>query len=214
MKNIKILLLTAVMSLTGCATQQYSEYLAANRDVAAKRSEADIERYKALSSIAAKGDTAASVAAAMALAMGVNTQQQQIIQAPQNEFLQWASVLVPALTQAYAIGKSADVAINASNNAAITSASTTAGFVNIASKIQAPTVPTPVVPQANIQTTNTTTLSGTGVLGSGRYSIDSHDIKSSYNPAPITTTNTSSYNPDNSTSSNTNSTSSPVIVGP
>lgn len=166
--------------LSACASPGYEQYLAANQAVAVSRSNADTARFNALASIAKTGDSAASVAAAMALAMGGN-QAPQHIEAPRNEFLQWASIIIPALGNAYAVGKSADVAMNASNNAYHTSAATTAGFVGIASQIQAPVVTTP---QANVTTTYT--LSGTGVLGSGTYQTDQHNISGSYNPSTLT----------------------------
>jgi len=124
---------------------------------------------------------------------GQAPQQSQALAAPQrSDALMWASVLVPAVTQAYSIAKSADVAINASNNAYMTSASTTAGFVGIASQIQAPVIAAPVLPQANVSTVTTTTtsadqtLSGTGVLGSGTYSTEANPITYPTTFMPIT----------------------------
>ena len=172
--------------LSACASPGYEQYLAANQAVAVSRSNADTARFNALASIAKTGDSAASVAAAMALAMGGN-QAPQHIEAPRNEFLQWASVIVPAIGNAYAVGKSADVAMNASNNAYHTSAATTAGFVGIASQIQAPVIAAPVTPQANIYNTTSTTMTGsTGVMGSGTYQTDQHNISGSYNPSTLT----------------------------
>lgn len=181
----RLIIVIAACALSACAAPGYEQYLAAQQGIATARSNADIARYDALANIASKGDSAASVAAAMALAMGGNTPQ-PVIAAPQNELLQWAGVLVPALTQAYAIGQSANVAINASNNAARSAEATTAGFVGMAGKIQAPVIAAPVLPQANVSTI--TTLSGTGTLGSGSYSTDYHGIAGSYNPASTVST--------------------------
>ncbi len=181
----RLIIVIAACALSACAAPGYDQYLAAQQGIATARSNADIARYDALANIASKGDSAASVAAAMALAMGGNTPQ-PVIAAPQNELLQWAGVLVPALTQAYAIGQSANVAINASNNAARSAEATTAGFVGMAGKIQAPVIAAPVLPQANVSTI--TTLSGTGTLGSGSYSTDYHGIAGSYNPASTVST--------------------------
>lgn len=183
-----LIIVIAACALSACAAPGYEQYLAVQQGIATARSNADIARYDALANIAKTGDSAASVAAAMALAMGGNAPQ-PVIAAPQNELLQWAGVLVPALTQAYAIGKSADVAIAASTNAMQTSVATTGAFVSMAGKIQAPVVAAPVLPQANVSTNTTTNtvLSGTGVLGSGTYSPSS--ISGSYNPASTTTTN-------------------------
>jgi hypothetical protein len=173
--------------LAGCASPGYEQYIAAQQSIAVSRGDAERARYNALAAIAKTGDPAASVAAAMALAMGGQQQPVQIA-APQNEWLQWASVLVPALTQAYAIGQSANVAINASNNAARSAEATTAGFVGMAGKIQAPVIAPTVLPQANVSTITNTTLSGTGTLGSGSYSTDYHGISGSYNPASTVST--------------------------
>ncbi len=188
----RLIIVIAACALSACAAPGYEQYLAAQQGIATARSNADIARYDALANIASKGDSAASVAAAMALAMGGNAPQ-PVIAAPQNELLQWAGVLVPALTQAYAIGQSANVAINASNNAARSAEATTAGFVGMAGKIQAPVIAAPVLPQANVSTI--TTLSGTGTLGSGSYSTDYHGIAGSYNPASTVSTTTPAVAP-------------------
>lgn len=167
---MKYLIILIFAALTGCASPGYEQYLAAQQAVAVARSGADAARYNALASIAKTGDPAASVAAAMALAMGGN-QVQQHIEAPRNELLQWAGILVPAVTQAYAIGKSADVAINASNNAYQTSSATSGAFVGIAGRIQAPAANI-----STVSTDNSMAMSGTGVLGSGTYSTQANPV--------------------------------------
>lgn len=131
------ILLTALV-LAGCASPDYAQYTKAQESIATSKSHADVARYKAMSDIAASGDSAAKVAAVMALAMGQNNANAaQQIAAPQpNQALQWASILVPGLTQIYGIRANADAAMRSSDNAAATSAATTAGFVGIASKIQ------------------------------------------------------------------------------
>ncbi len=168
--KIVILALVLASTLSGCATDQYAQYAKANEAMSVARS-------NALAAIAAGSSGEAKVAAVMALALGGVNQ----IQAPQNEALTWASILVPGLAQVYGIRQSSKVAMNASTNAMLTAGSTNAAFVGMASQIQAPVVATP---QANIMTTNTTntTLSGTGVLGSGAYSTDTHNVTGSYNP--------------------------------
>jgi len=181
---LKILVPVIALALTGCASTEYAQYTATQQSIAASKAQADTARYNALADIARTGSDTARVAAVMALAMGGQApQQSQALAAPQrSDALMWASVLVPAVTQAYSIAKSADVAINASNNAYLTSASTTAGFVGIASQIQAPVIAAPVLPQANVSTVTTTTttssadqiLSGTGALGSGSYSTQAN----------------------------------------
>jgi len=191
---LKILVPVIALALTGCASTDYTNYTATQQAMAASKAQADTARYNALADIARTGSDTARVAAVMALAMGGQApQQSQALAAPQrSDALMWASVLVPAVTQAYSIAKSADVAINASNNAYLTSASTTAGFVGIASQIQAPVIAAPVLPQANVSTVTTTTtsadqtLSGTGVLGSGTYSTEANPITYPTTFMPIT----------------------------
>jgi hypothetical protein len=89
------ILLIPLLALAGCASPGYENYLATQQSIAISRGDAERARYTALMGIAKQGDTAASVAAAMALALG-GQQPQQHVEAPRNEFLQWASVLVPA----------------------------------------------------------------------------------------------------------------------
>jgi hypothetical protein len=113
--------------------------------IAQKNAEADIARSNALKDIAASGDSAAKVAAVMSLQFSAqNSQRQQQIQAPSSmgdTMLKWASVLVPSLTQFYAIGKSADVAVVNSNNAKDVSVSTTRGMVDMGKLIGGKEVP-------------------------------------------------------------------------
>jgi hypothetical protein len=89
--------------------------------IASKQAEADIARSNALKEIAAQGDSAAKVAAVMSLQFGTVSQPKGNgqVAAPTSfgdTMLKWAGVLVPGLTQVYAIGKSTDVAITHSNN--------------------------------------------------------------------------------------------------
>jgi len=173
---MKALILIPALLLAGCASTEYAQYTKANSDIAVAKSNSDAARYNALAQIAKDGDAASRVAAVMALAMGGGQGATVQVQAPQrSEALQWASILVPGLTQAWAISKNADVAMNSSNNAASTSIATTQGFVNMGGKIQAPGVP-----QANVSTVtntdNSQAMSGTGVLGSGTYSTEANPI--------------------------------------
>jgi hypothetical protein len=111
-----------VLTLTGCATvSDYNMYAQTQQLIASKQAEADIARSNALKEIAAQGDSAAKVAAVMSLQFGTVSQQRGTgqVAAPTSfgdTMLKWASVLVPSLTQVYAIGKSTDVAITHSNN--------------------------------------------------------------------------------------------------
>lgn len=113
----------AVIVLAGCASSphDYALYIEGQKAIAQSKAAVDAARYRALAEIAKTGDATASVAAAMAIAMGPgNSSQQQQIAAPvsgSETALRWASILVPSLTQAYGIQQNARVAINQSNNA-------------------------------------------------------------------------------------------------
>lgn len=114
-----------VLLLTGCATgpSDYERYAQAQENIAVARAEAEIARYTALKEIAARGDSGASVAAAMGIAMGSNSgsssRDTQIAQpkSTADRFLPWASLLIPSLTQFYSIQQNAAIAINSSDNA-------------------------------------------------------------------------------------------------
>ena len=112
-----------VLILTGCATgsSDYERYAQAQENIALARAEAETAKYKALESIALKGDSAASVAAAMGIVMGsgnIGSRDTQMAQprSTTDKLLPWASLLVPSLTQFYSITKNADIAITNSNN--------------------------------------------------------------------------------------------------
>ena len=111
-----------VFALTGCATvSDYNMYAQTQQLIASKQAEADIARSNALKDIAAMGSDTAKVAAVMSLQFGTQSQPRSTgqVAAPTSfgdTLLKWASVLVPGLTQVYAIGKSTDVAITHSNN--------------------------------------------------------------------------------------------------
>jgi hypothetical protein len=150
---MKYLVILIALLLSACSTTEYAQYTKAQTDIAASKSSVESERYRALAEIAKAGDETSRTAAVMAIALSQTGNQPQVAAPAPNSLLQWASVLVPGLVQVYGIHSNAQVAINGSNNAAATSQATTAGFVNMAGLIQAPT----------------TILSGTGTLGSGTY---------------------------------------------
>lgn len=122
MKKTVIAAAIGIMALSGCATvSDYNMYATTQQLIATKQAEADIARTNVLKEIAQSGDTTARVAAVMSLQFGAQTQSQpqQRIAAPTgfgDTMLKWASVLVPSLTQVYAIGQSTDIAITHSNN--------------------------------------------------------------------------------------------------
>lgn len=172
----------AVLALTGCATNDYALYSKAQSDIETSRHNADAAKYKAMSEIAASGSEAAKVAAVMAMAIGQGASGKgSALQAPQaSTALQWASVLVPGLTQIAVMGFNTKAQIAQSNNAAAVAISTNGAFVGIAGQIQAPA--------ANITTTTTTTATTTTdrhdiVNTTDSYNTtDRHDI---INPAPV-----------------------------
>ena len=174
MKLITLPLACATLLITGCATGDYAQYSKAQTDIAVARHAADAAKYRAMSDIAASGDSAAKVAAVMAMAMG-GSGAQTTIQAPQvSEALQWASILVPGLTQISGMRYNYLSQQALSNNATALGISNNSTFAGLAGKIQAP------------GSVTTNTLSGTGTLGSGAYSTqDRHDVISA---APVVIT--------------------------
>jgi hypothetical protein len=144
---MKALAIVTVLALTGCATgKEYEAYAEAHKAQAA----AQAARYKALSDIAAQGDTTAKVAAVITL--NQSSGQASQIAAPKSaaeHLIQWTSILLPSLTNIYGINKQAQVGIAQSNNATTLGVSTNAAFVGLAGKIQAPA--------ANVTTSTSTT---------------------------------------------------------
>jgi hypothetical protein len=145
-----IIAIIAALALTGCATgQQYQAYAEAHKAQAA----AQTARYQALADIARMGDTTAKVAAVISL-QGAGQQQSQIAtpRSAGDQALQWASVLVPAVSQAYMIGQNVKLGMRQSDNATALGVSTNGAFVGIAGKIQAPNVTTVTNTSTNTST--------------------------------------------------------------
>jgi|Laugrespbdmm15sd_2_1035082.scaffolds.fasta_scaffold34852_2 hypothetical protein len=113
-----------VLALTGCATgpSDYERYAQAQENIALAKAEAEAAKYKALETIALKGDAGASAVAAMGIAMGgsigVGPREPQIIQprSTADKLLPWASLLVPSLTQFYSIQQNTAVQLRHSDN--------------------------------------------------------------------------------------------------
>lgn len=168
------------LSLTACASPDYEQYSKAQVNIATAKHQAEAAKYKALSDIASSADNTAKIAAVMALALGSQgSNTPSTLQAPQaSQALQWASILVPGLTQVAGMRYNFLSQQTQSNNATALGMSTNNTFVGLAGKIQAP--------GSTSTYTSTTTLSGTGNLGSGTYSTtDRNDSTSS---APIVVT--------------------------
>lgn len=216
---MKNLLLVFVLFLSGCGTENYKHYADTQARIAISNSEiqarvtiaaaeAAAARYNALSKLAESGTESSKIAAVMAIALNQNgdtgsakVQQPAVnaIQPPQNsEAIQWASILVPSLTQVLGISANMRVATTQSDNAAAVAISTNNAFVGMANKIQAPA--------ANITTTTSNTLSGSGVLGSGSYATTA-------NPSTVTTNSitgtgvlgSGTYNANQTTTTSTDS---------
>ena len=118
----RIILATAVaLTLTACATNQDAYYNAiAARE--ARQAEQELRADTAIAQMAASGDPQAKGMAIMHFAMKAQNAKssQSTIAAPKStaeQFLPWAALIVPSLTQFYSITKNAEIAINSSNNA-------------------------------------------------------------------------------------------------
>ena len=189
------------VALTGCATNsEYAAYADAHKAQAA----AQTARYQALADIAKQGDTTAKVAAVMSLQMGGGQQNAQI-NAPKSwadYALQWTGLLLPTVTQVYAVGKQTALGMRQSDNATAVAVSTNNAFVGMASQIQAPAA-------------NVTTIGGNGVIGSGSYSIGANSGTNSGNSGRIAgggiTDNTATPTVVTNTETTTNNTTTPSV---
>ena len=188
---MKILAIAVLLLLTGCATsKEYASYLAAHQAAHEAKASAEKARYAAIAEIAKNSaDPSARTAAVMALAMGKSESQVAPPAPPQDKVLQWASILMPTLTNIATAGFSYRAGVVASNNSRDvtiagyntfgTMASSgfgalqgvaSSGFnanadIAAAGFSSASTIAGFIqAPQPNV------TLSGTGVIGSGSYS--------------------------------------------
>ena len=152
---MKTLIAVAALVLAGCSTagDYYKSVDASNQHnvaLAKAHAEAEAVRYQALMRIAESGDATAKVAATMALALGTGTRQAQaaVVQPQRSEALEWASILVPGLTQGLSIYYNTKANINANDNATTLGINTNQTFGQFASEINAPVVvtqPDPVI---------------------------------------------------------------------
>lgn len=163
--------LSAALLLGGCASTEYKEYADAQANISIAKHNADAEKYKAMATIAASGDSSAKVAAVMAMALSSQSGQPTAgnMAAPQtSSALQWAQLLVPSMTQMVAITQNTRLGMTQSDNAASVSRSTNDAFVGIAGKIQG-------VSNATTTTTTTTDSHNTSTT------TDNHSV----NPTPV-----------------------------
>ncbi len=221
-----IMLVMALVS--GCASQDYVRYLEMQERIGMANAEAMKAKYQAYETIG-QGDTTSRVAALIAMS-GVggsngNGTQLQYVAPPKtgwDHFKEVASIFVPVALQAYSIGKSAEIAKNASDNAARTAVSTNDSFVGMAGRIQAPAANiTSTTSNLTTDSRTSTVLSGKGTIGDGSFSdsvTDRHDVTApttstftnSYNQQPTTSTFTNSYNQQPTTTTTTTTNPAPV----
>ena len=107
MKRITILAAGLALLLTGCATN-YDAYVKAQVAIIEAQSAAETNRLVAMTKIAESGDATVKAATVMGLALTGN-KQMTTLQAPVDPVLQWASILVPSLTNVYGIRQNTTV---------------------------------------------------------------------------------------------------------
>lgn len=206
----KILLALVALSLVGCASPEYGQYLEAQVTMAREARQAADAKAAALVKVCDSGKESACLVAAFALgqANGSSGQAAASFAPPESAFdkglrivgavLPFATQIVIAKTNANAMNHQSDnstlLGIKQAEFASNTAASTNSAFVGIAGKIQAPTV---VVPQANV----TTILGGSGVIGSGSFSTQAN---------PVTTTNTTTTTTTDNHSNQNNPVTNPI----
>ena len=159
MRRIMLFLLAScLLVLGGCATNQYEAYLAAETARSNAYKEVETAKFQALSAIAASGNETAKVAAVISIVssgQGGASKGGQGLQAPVSNSqiaLQWASLLVPTITnglvQGYTINRNTALGMKQSDNALATSLSQNQTMLGFGELIRSPVVvtqPDPVV---------------------------------------------------------------------
>lgn len=145
MKKLAIVLALSSLGLVGCATgSSYQVYAETQKAIAEANARAELARVQALSEIARDGDSASRVAAVITLNMGKPAVNQSTLKQPESlgdQILKWTSVILPSATQFYSIGKSAEIAINNSNNSKDIALDNNKTQVNMGRLIAGQTVP-------------------------------------------------------------------------
>ena len=155
MITTKLLAVLFITSLAGCANQEYAQYLETTSKIeaaketsrtaeAVARYNADAAKYKAMSDIATTGDQTDKVAAVMAIALGeqksntsgVTHSDTKVQLPPTNQALQWASILVPSLTQMVGMNYNYRMAETQSNNARDIAVSTNQTFSGLGTNLK------------------------------------------------------------------------------
>src|ERR1035437_2068918 len=190
-----ILILVSALALMGCASPDYAKYAEANQAIETARHNADAAKWQAMADIAAQGDSSAKVGAVMAMAMGGqgSAASGNGLRAPEpNQALQWASILVPSLTQVAGMRYQYLSSTVQSNNARDVAVSTNQTFGNLGASIAAAganglTAVSNTAAAGFTALTETSaliqapapniTLSGTGTIGGRAYSsIETHAL--------------------------------------
>lgn len=151
-----LLLFIGVALLAGCANhaEYYRSVEASNAALVSAvqaQAEADVVRFNVLMRIAESGDATAKVAATMALALGGSrpAPTPAVAAQPQNEALQWASVLVPGVTQGLMSYYGMRTNMRMSDNSTLLGLSTNQTFGVLAAEISKPPLvveqPAPIV---------------------------------------------------------------------
>lgn len=139
----KLLMILAASLLTGCAGMGAYEAqvkIAEHRAVEAKH------YADALWQIAQGGDTTVRTVAAMSLQSKMQGNAGQGFTLAPSPMMQAAQILVPALSQAWAVDRSAKVQMHTSDNALQQNLGLYGAFTQFASEINAPTVVTQPAP--------------------------------------------------------------------
>ena len=127
-----VLIIAALLLVCGCSTtQEYTAYTQAH-------AQAETAKYRAMSDVASTGGEGAKVAVVMAMAMGQNQSTLRAPEAPGGTALQWLSVLMPTVVQAYGITANMQLGMRQSDNGASVARSTNDTMNGIAKLIQAP----------------------------------------------------------------------------
>jgi len=120
MKKLAIVVAMTTLGLGGCASGNYKLYAETQQKIAEAQANADIERYRAFSEIAAGGDVTAQVAAAISLNQAsANSKSNVGLKQPESlgdRLLKWTQALLPGATSIYGIYSRDSIAKQQSDN--------------------------------------------------------------------------------------------------
>ncbi len=177
MSKIRLKVITAMlMGLTsfGCASNDYVHYVTTQKEIQVAQSMAEVERYKAMASIASTGDVTTRVAAMFALQgaggvgnAGAGTVQVAAPKSPWETAREWVGMVLPVAVQAYGINANKQIAVTQSNNSKDVAISTNSTFATMGGQIAGGATSTANVATAgfNSLTTMGTTLGNVATAG-------------------------------------------------